>query len=82
MAATSLLYYRIEAYQEVEELLRNSLPAMQAVHGPEALCVAGILSLLALVHARVGNVVNGVQADPGKYDLKLSALLCTLQIAL
>ena len=65
MAATSLLYYRIEAFQEVEDLLRTSLPAMQAVHGPNALCVSGILSLLALVHARTGDMkINDVTGDP------------------
>ena len=52
------------AYQEVEDLLRTSLPAMQAVHGPNALCVAGLLSLLTLVHAQVGNQINNVEADP------------------
>lgn len=53
------------AYQEVEDLLRTSLPAMQAVHGPHALCVAGILSLLALTHARVGMTkINDTEADP------------------
>lgn len=65
MSATSLLYYRIEAHQEVEDLLRTSLPAMQAVHGPNSLCVAGILTLLALVHAKVGKTkINDVETDP------------------
>ena len=53
------------AYQEVEDLLRTSLPAMQAIHGPNGLCVAGVLTLLALTHAKAGSKkISDVEADP------------------
>jgi hypothetical protein len=53
------------AYQEVEDLLRTSLPAMQAIHGPNGLCVAGVVTLLALTHAKAGSTkISDVEADP------------------
>ena len=37
---------------------------MQAVHGPNGLCVAGVLTLLALTHARAGTTrISDVEAD-------------------
>lgn len=63
LVAIALLYFRIDALPEVEELLWKALPTVQRCHGGDSLPVAGVLSLLALVHVQLGKTVNDHTCD-------------------
>ena len=54
----ALLYLRIEAYVEAEEILRQSLPGIQSSVGPESLQMACALGLLAVLYSRPEKELN------------------------
>lgn len=54
----ALLYLRIEAYVEAEEILRQSLPGIQSAVGTDSLQMACALGLLAVLYSRPEKELN------------------------
>ena len=62
--ALAFLYFRVEAFEEAEMLLREALPGVQKVHGPLSLDIACMLTVLSLIYGRLGNSEVTEQRQP------------------